>query len=157
MPYKRPLEVAAAFRELPDLRLTMVGVGPLEAELRAALPPNVELLGWLPRERLAQLYARRRASSTSARRTSGSPMVEALAAGAPVVAADRGGARDIVRPGRDGVLVSDPASPAAIAAGVRELAERDWDADELRRSAERFSESRFRERLGEVLRVNGAT
>ena len=46
--YKRPLEVAEAFRELPDLRLTMVGLGPLEAELRARLPPNVELLGWVP-------------------------------------------------------------------------------------------------------------
>ena len=45
VPYKRPLEVAAAFRDLPDLRLTMVGVGPLEAELRANLPRNVELLG----------------------------------------------------------------------------------------------------------------
>ena len=31
VPYKRPLEVAEAFRELPELRLTMVGVGPLEA------------------------------------------------------------------------------------------------------------------------------
>ena len=41
----------------------------------------------------------------------GITMVEAMATGTPVVAADRGGARDIVRPGRDGVLVSDPGSP----------------------------------------------
>ncbi len=157
VPYKRPLEVAAAFRELPGLRLTMVGVGPLEPELRAALPPNVELLGWLPRERLAQLYASASGFIHVGEEDFGITMVEAMAAGTPVVAADRGGARDIVRPGQDGVLVSDPASPAAIAAGVRELADRDWDPDELRRSAERFSEERFRERLGEVLRAHGAT
>jgi hypothetical protein len=39
---------------------------------------------------------------------------------------------------------------------VRELAERSWDAEELRRSAERFSEERFRERLAEALRGQGA-
>ena len=45
--YKRPLEVAEAFRGLPELKLTMVGVGPLEERLRASLPGNVELLGWI--------------------------------------------------------------------------------------------------------------
>ena len=86
----------------------------------------------------------------------GISMVEALAAGAPVLAADRGGARDIVRPGQDGVLVSDGSDPEQIRAGVRELAGARWDAGALRRSAERFSEERFRERLGEVLRLHGA-
>ena len=41
-------------------------------------------------------------------------MVEALAAGAPVIALDAGGARDIVRDGVDGVLVerADGRDPA---------------------------------------------
>ena len=86
----------------------------------------------------------------------GISMVEALAAGTPVLAADAGGARDIVRPERDGVLISDPADPAQIRAGVRELARRDWDPSALRESAQRFSEERFRARLGEVLRAHGA-
>ena len=72
VPYKRPLLVAEAFRGLPH-ELTMVGIGPQEAELRERLPPNVELRGWVSREELVRLYRRgRRASSTSARRTSGS-------------------------------------------------------------------------------------
>jgi glycosyltransferase involved in cell wall biosynthesis len=83
-------------------------------------------------------------------------MVEALAAGTPVLASDRGGARDIVRPGRDGVRIANASDPAQIRVGVRELAGQSWDADELRRSAERFSEQRFRERLGELLRAHGA-
>lgn len=156
VPYKRPLEVAEAFRELPDLRLTMVGVGPLEPELRAALPPNVELLGWLSRERLAKLFAGAAGFVHVGEEDFGISMVEALAAGTPVLAADRGGARDIVRRGRDGVLISDPADPEQIRAGVRELAVTAWDADQLRSSAERFSEDRFRERLGDVLREHGA-
>jgi len=156
VPYKRPLEVAEAFRELPDLRLTMVGVGPLEAQLRQSLPPNVELLGWVPRERLAELFAGAGGFIHVGEEDFGISMVEALAAGTPVLGADAGGARDIVRPERDGVLISDPADPAAIRAGVRDLAGRDWDADALRESAQRFSEERFRARLAEVLRAHGA-
>jgi glycosyltransferase involved in cell wall biosynthesis len=154
--YKRPLEVAEAFRELPDLRLTMVGVGPLEHELRAILPDNVELLGWTPRDQLARLFASSGGFVHVGEEDFGISMVEALAAGTPVLAADLGGARDIVRPDRDGVLVSDPSNPGAIRAGVRALAGRSWDAEELRRSAERFSEDRFRERLAAVLRDHGA-
>jgi glycosyltransferase involved in cell wall biosynthesis len=156
VPYKRPLEVAEAFRELPDLRLTMVGVGPLEQRLQAALPPNVELLGWVARERLAELFAGAGGFIHVGEEDFGISMVEALAAGTPVLAADGGGARDIVRPERDGVLISDPADPARIRAGVRELAGRAWDAHALRESARRFSEERFRARLLDVLRAHGA-
>jgi glycosyltransferase involved in cell wall biosynthesis len=156
VPYKRPLEVAEAFRELPELRLTMVGVGPLEAQLRSSLPSNVELLGWVPRERLAELFAGAAGFIHVGEEDFGISMVEALAAGAPVLAADAGGARDIVRPEREGMLIGDPADPANIRAGVRELVRRDWDADALRESAQRFSEERFRARLAEVLRAHGA-
>lgn len=154
--YKRPLEVAAAFRELPELRLTMVGVGPLEQRLRAALPPNVELLGWVPRERLTRLFAEAAGFIHVGEEDFGISMVEALAAGTPVVAADRGGARDIVRPGRDGVLIPDGSDPLEIAAAVSDVAGRAWDRDDLRASAERFSEECFRVRLNQVMRAHGA-
>jgi glycosyltransferase involved in cell wall biosynthesis len=156
VPYKRPLEVAAAFRGLPDLRLTMVGVGPLEEKLRASLPPNVHLLGWTPRDRLAELFAASAGFIHMGEEDFGVTMVEALAAGTPVLAVNRGGARDIVRPDRDGVLISGPADPAAVARGVRLLAEREWEPQRLRQSATRFSEERFRERLGQIMREHGA-
>jgi glycosyltransferase involved in cell wall biosynthesis len=156
VPYKRPLEVAEAFRELPDLRLTMVGLGPLEAELRASAPANVELLGWVSRPRLAQLFAGAAGFIHVGEEDFGISMVEALAAGTPVLAANAGGARDIVRPERDGILISRPGDPDQIRRGVRDLAARVWDADDLRRGAQRFSEARFRERLAATLREHGA-
>ena len=69
--YKHPLLVAEAFRGLP-YRLTMVGIGPLERQLRASLPPNVELRSWLSRDELAELYGAASGSSTWAKRTTGS-------------------------------------------------------------------------------------
>ena len=156
VPYKRPLEVAEAFRGLPGLRLTMVGLGPLEHELRASAPANVELLDWVPRARLANLFAGAAGFIHVGDEDFGISMVEALAAGTPVLAANAGGARDIVRPERDGILISRPEDPEQIRRGVRELAARAWDPDELRRSAHRFSEDRFRERLAATLREHGA-
>ena len=73
-------------------------------------------------------------------------MVEALASGTPVVALGAGGARDIVRPGVDGVLV-DTAKPEAIREAVRRVAEERWDAGSLAARAREFSRQRFVERL----------
>jgi len=155
--YKRPLEVAEAFRSLPQLRLTMVGVGPLELALRSALPANVELLGWVPRDRLTRLFAESAGFIHIGEEDFGISMVEALAAGTPVLAANRGGARDIVSPGLEGILIDRPSDPGAIRSGVLELAARRWDVGELRQSAERFSQDRFQQRFAEVLHAHGAS
>ncbi len=80
VPYKRPEVVAEAFRGLPH-SLTMVGIGPLEQRLRARLPPNVELRGWLSRSELRELYARASGFIHIGEEGFGISMVEALASG----------------------------------------------------------------------------
>jgi glycosyltransferase involved in cell wall biosynthesis len=157
VPYKHPLEVAEAFRALPDCRLTMVGIGPLEAELRRRLPANVELRGWLSRSELSDLYARASGFIHVGEEDFGITMVEALASGTPVVALDRGGALDIVEPGVTGLLVSDPRDAATLSAAIHALAEGEWDPARLRAAAEQFSEQAFHRRLSAVLRTNGAS
>jgi glycosyltransferase involved in cell wall biosynthesis len=143
--YKRPQVVVDAFRGLP-YRLTMVGVGPLEGELGRRLPPNVELLPWLPREELGRLYERSGGFVHAGEEDFGITMVEALAAGTPVVALDRGGAVDIVRDGTDGVLVGK-ADVGVVREAVRRVAGERWDAAALRARAEQFSRERFLARL----------
>jgi glycosyltransferase involved in cell wall biosynthesis len=149
VPYKRPELVAEAFRGLP-YRLTMVGVGPLEQRLRASLPPNVELRGWISREELQALFARASGFVHVAEEDFGIAMVEALAAGMPVVALDAGGARDIVRPGVDGVLI-EQAELEPLRAAIRRTAETAWDPAALRARALEFSTERFLERMREWL------
>jgi glycosyltransferase involved in cell wall biosynthesis len=149
--YKAPLAVAEAFRGLP-YRLTMIGVGPLEKTLRASLPENVELLGWLPREELARRYERASGFIHVGEEDFGITMVEALAAGTPVIALDRGGSRDIVRPGEDGLLVPD-ARPETIRRVVREVAGGDWNAEALAARAAEFSRERFLTRMLDLVRT----
>jgi glycosyltransferase involved in cell wall biosynthesis len=124
----------------------MVGVGPLEARLRQRLPPNVELRGWVSRAELAELYRRAAGFVHVGEEDFGITMVEALAAGTPLVALDAGGARDIVRPGLDGVLI-ERADLEAVQAGVRAVATGSWDSETLRRRAREFSAERFLEEM----------
>lgn len=145
VPYKQPELVVEAFRDLP-YRLTMVGVGPLEARLRKRLPPNVELQGWVSRAELAELYGRAAGFVHVAEEDFGISTVEALAAGTPVVALDVGGARDIVRPQVDGVLI-ERADVEALRAGIGAVATGTWDRNALRSRALEFSTGRFLEQM----------
>jgi glycosyltransferase involved in cell wall biosynthesis len=145
VPYKQPELVAEAFRDLP-YRLTMVGIGPLEGRLRRSLPPNVELREWVSREELALLYGRASGFVHIGEEDFGITMVEALAAGTPVVALDAGGARDIVRSRVDGVLI-ERADLNELRAAIRSAAESSWDPSELRSRALEFSTGRFLARM----------
>jgi glycosyltransferase involved in cell wall biosynthesis len=149
VPYKRPELVVEAFRGLPH-RLTMVGIGPLADSVRARRPDNVEVRGWITREELAGLYARASGFLHVGEEDFGMTMVEALAAGTPVIALDAGGARDIVRDGADGFLIRAPA-PTAIADAVERVSERSWDPDALAARAREFSRERFTSHMRALL------
>lgn len=147
--YKRPEVVVEAFRGLP-YRVTMVGVGPLEAKLRRGLPSNVTLLPWVSREELVRLLEEAGGFIHVGEEDFGISMVEALAAGAPVIALARGGATDIVRDGVDGVLV-ERAEPELVREAVRRVAGERWDAEALSGRAREFSRERFLARMGGYL------
>jgi glycosyltransferase involved in cell wall biosynthesis len=80
--------------------------------------------------------------------------VDAMACGTPVLAFDRGGARESVIPGRSGMLV-DEQTAAAFARAITALP-RTWDVDTCREVAEGFSEDSFRDGIAGVLEKFGA-
>ena len=118
------------------------------------LPGNVELLGWLPRAELTRSTAAPPASSTSARRTSGSRWSRRSRWARRSSPSRRGGAVDIVRPDVDGVLIDEPELDALRAAIVT-TADREWDTDALVARAREFSTQRFVERFEAHLRALG--
>lgn len=81
----------------------------------------------------------------------GMVIVEAMAAGTPVVAADRGGPVDIVEPGTTGLLV-DPRDPEQLASGIEALIDAPERAQKMgrtgqKRARELFDRDRYAERV----------
>jgi glycosyltransferase involved in cell wall biosynthesis len=147
--HKRIDEVLEAFRSLGE-ELLVVGEGPLLERLRASAPANVRFTGFVDDAELRELYRSSRALIHPSVEEFGIVMAEAHACGTPVIAPRAGGALDIVSDGRTGLLL-DRIDPESIAAAVRELGQRSFEWQDCRRSADRFSERRFIDRLDRVL------
>jgi glycosyltransferase involved in cell wall biosynthesis len=124
----------------------MVGVGPLQQRVREMKPDNVTVRAWQTDAELASLFERATGFIHVAEEDFGMSMVEALAAGAPVIALRRGGALDIVRDGVDGVLLDEP-RVGELRAAVRTLASRAWEPDALAARAGTFSRQQFSTRF----------
>jgi glycosyltransferase involved in cell wall biosynthesis len=129
VPIKDPETLLRAFalvrEQVPTARLHFVGDGELKDTVRtlaAALgfADAVELLGW--RKDLRGVYDGIDVLVLSSR-SEGTPfaLVEAMAAGRPVVATDVGGVADILVDGVTGILVT-PRDPPALAAAMTRLA-----------------------------------
>ena len=161
VPYKRVDLLVQACSRL-GLPLLVVGDGPDRRRLEALAGPSVRFLGRCPADEVARLMGRCRAFLYAGVEDFGIAPVEAMAAGAPVVALGVGGLRDSVR-----CLSDDPATATGLffsrqtvddlVAALRHFEEgrlwRQLPAERLRRHAERFAPDRFRDRLAQVLQA----
>ena len=130
---------------LPEARLALVGDGPHRARLEevfAGLPAT--FVGYLAGEELASAYASADAflfpSSTE---TLGLVLLEAMAAGCPVVGANRGGIPDIVTDGVNGCLYEPggvDGGAASLTAAVQRLLGDPAEREQLRRHARQEAE-----------------
>jgi glycosyltransferase involved in cell wall biosynthesis len=100
----------------PDLRVTMVGTGPLwtQAQALAERLPNLTLTGWLPHEQIAELVRSARVSVMPSRYGEPAPIaaLEAFAAGTPLVAYPFGGLPEMTSAGGGWIVDADPAALA---------------------------------------------
>lgn len=133
--------MALAHRDVPSLKLVVVGDGPDRPELEArtrelGLTGRVSFRGPQSQEGVREALTEARALVLSSDRE-GLPAVavEALSVGRPVVTTAVGGLPDLLG-GRAGVVVP-PRDPAALADGILEALRRAWDADVLRARAGR--------------------
>lgn len=135
-------QIRAALEAVPGTRLAIVGDGPARPELEkhfAGLP--VKFMGFMQGEALAQAYASADMFVfPSALETFGLVVVEAMAAGLPVVSSRVGGVRDVVAEGRTGYTfeVNDV---AGLVEGVRQVAASRDRIAEMGRAARVFAET----------------
>ena len=113
---------------VPNARLIVVGGGPFSMYYCSFLPRGrcreiTSFEGFVSAEMLARHYASADVfcSPATGGESFGIVLLEAMAAGAAIVASDIHGYRDVVEHGRTGLLVR-PASPSAVAEGIIRLA-----------------------------------
>ena len=131
---QKSLRVALeALAAVEDVELLIAGEGDERAALERdvaelGLGDRVRFLGALPRERVVELFAAADASVLSSSwENFPHTVVEALAAGTPVIATATGGVAEVVRDGQNGLLV-----PLADATALGEAIRRYVGDDELR-------------------------
>jgi glycosyltransferase involved in cell wall biosynthesis len=153
-PRKGPLELVRAAPAIragaPGARVVVVGDDPYDSDpayaeaVRAS--DEVEHYGWVEgadglMRHLDVLVA------PSVQEPGGTVLLEAMAAGTPVVATRVGGLPEVVRDGETGVLV-EPGSPEALASAVlRVLAERERMGAAAAEHARRFSADAYADRV----------
>lgn len=145
-PRKRIDLFLRAFAELnmPNAIALVVGAGPEKDALQAlvrelGLAERVHFTGFIPDEELPALYGASDVYVHTCKNESfGLSVLEASAAGLPVVAVNEGGPREIIADGETGLLVD--ATPDALANALRALA----------------NDPALRERMGEAGRQRAA-
>lgn len=143
VPHKRIDLLVSAFSQL-RLPLVVVGDGPEFPHLKAQASSNIHLTGFLPDERVAELIMKARAFVCSAEEDFGIAMVEAQAAGCPVIAYGRGGALETVSDGVTGLFIEEQSVEGIKEAVWRFEAQADsFCREDLVRNARRFGKDRF--------------
>jgi glycosyltransferase involved in cell wall biosynthesis len=146
---QKRVDLAMRACERLGVPLWIVGEGRAGASLRANAAPNIRFLGTVADDELRQLYARARAVLVPAEEDFGIVPLEAQAAGTPIIAYDAGGARETVVDGLTGIRFS-PQTVEALATAITAAASRQWDRRVIQANAARFTESRFK---GEMLEL----
>jgi glycosyltransferase involved in cell wall biosynthesis len=149
-----------------DLRVRIVGDGPMKVELMTradalGLGDRVQFVGAVPHERLAEemeaatmFCAPYVIAADGDREGTPTVLLEAAAAGLPIVTSDVGGCGDIVEHGRSGWLLP-PGDAGALAAAIAEALDDPVRAAAMaaaaRRRAEDFSWPRIAARYAAIL------
>jgi glycosyltransferase involved in cell wall biosynthesis len=150
-PYKRLDLAIEAFNRL-KLPLLIVGGGQDEARLKKIAGPTVEFLGQLTNDAIADLYSKCKAFVFPGLEDFGITPVEAMAAGAPVIAYGEGGAAETVTD-KTGVQFRPQTVEALMAAIEKvESGQVKFDESACRERAGEFSRDKFQRELIAVIR-----
>jgi len=144
-PYKRVDLIVETFNKLRS-PLIVIGEGEQFKHLQSLAKPNVQLLGFQPDDVVRDYLQRCKAFVFAAEEDFGIAPVEAQAAGAPVIAYGKGGAKETVIDGRTGFFFHEQ-TVEALSAAIRRFEEEggNLQTEAIVENAQRFRIERFRD------------
>lgn len=146
VPYKSVDIVIAAFREMPDKKLKIVGDGSEYSTLKKLSSSNIEFISGISDEELREYYRGCRAVIFPAEEDFGIVPVEAQAVGKPVIAYKSGGATETVKEGITGELFY-PQTKEAIIEAIKKFENKRYSPEIIRGNALLFDEEIFKEKI----------
>lgn len=150
--YKRFDLGVKAFNKL-GFPLKVVGIGPELGKLKRMANDNIEFLGLVSDDRLANLYSKAKALVFPQEEDFGIVPLESMASGRPVIAFRSGGAVETLVEGKTG-LFFDEQTVDALAYAVKNFDSSKFNPDECRKQAERFDVSVFKKKVLNKLMTN---
>ena len=149
--YKRIDIAIEAFNEL-GLPLVIIGDGPDREKLEAMANENIKFLGRESDEVIKEHYARCRAFLFTGEEDFGITPLEAMASGRPVIAYRKGGALETIIENETGVFF-DKQNAEELIKGILRFEKMEFDKNFIRRHAEKFDESIFKEKINEFIKI----
>lgn len=154
VPYKKVDLIVESFTNMPDKKLIVIGDGPDFAKVKAKAnnSTNIEFLGFQSNETVRDYLQRARAFIFAAEEDFGIAVLEAQAAGTPVIAFGKGGAletvRDLSHPNPTGLFFNNQTVSSMIEALLQFEQNSDlFTSDNCRHHAALFSTEKFREKI----------
>ncbi len=145
------LEEAARLAKKLNFKLKIAGETYGFADVRRQLEKlsggHVELLGRVSDEELYKLYGRAKGFIALAKDEDfGMSVVEAQAAGTPVIAFNGGGFKESVKNGETGILIDDTGEKT-VGDAIKRLKRTKWEREKLIANARKFSKERFKKEI----------
>jgi len=129
------------------------GFTSVESKLKSIGKENVEFLGRVPDSELWTLYGEAKGFIALARDEDfGMTLVEAQAAGTPVIAFNGGGFKESVIDGKTGILISDT-DEKTLEKAFKRFNTTKWDKSTIQTNAKRFSRERFEKQMKDYLKT----
>lgn len=146
------IEIAIKAVNYLKCKLKIVGTGPAYKNLKRLAKNNVEFLGEVQDSDLVKLYFGCLALILPQEEDFGINVLEAQAAGKPVIAYGVGGAVETVVSGKTGVFFEEQTEDSLIG-GIKKLKGLGIKSDDCRRNAEKFSKENFQKNLKKFVEV----
>lgn len=153
--YKRPELIVKACQKA-GVQLKVAGTGPMLDNIKNIAGTETEVLGFIPDEKLVELYRNARGFIFAAYEDFGIVPVEAMAAGTPVIAYGKGGATETVVDGKTGILFHRQ-NVQSLSEAIGKLQSRPMKPSDCEAQAAKFDVSVFKKSiLTFINKVTGA-
>ncbi|MFZ2199638.1 MAG: glycosyltransferase [Microgenomates group bacterium] len=150
VPYKK-INILIQAANLAQVNLVVIGEGSEYKKLKNLAGPTVNLLGYIPDQELPSYYQNSLAYLHGGEEDFGISMCESLASGRPVIAYGQGGSKDIVIPGKNGVLLESN-TIASFAKAMKEFDTMSFVAADCIASASKFDKTVWKRKIKERIK-----